>query len=612
MKFSEIDLHPQLQTNLSKMNFVDCTPIQEQTMPSLLAGRDVAGLAQTGTGKTAAFLLPLIHRVLRGMEATAGSKPEAISSPPLAEGEAPAETAIVEGTDSSDDAKKQSVQSYFADWKKRQFILILVPTRELAEQVYTNAIKFLEGTKLSAVSIYGGTSYDTQKRALNQGVEFVIATPGRLIDLFKEHLVDLRQVRAVVFDEADRMFDMGFKDDMKYILKRLPRERQFLVFSATMNFDVLNVAYEFGADPVEFNISKDKAKADNVRDELFHIGQMDKPAHLLSLIKKYNPRQVIVFSNFKHNVERIAVFLNRNDLPAMGISSLLTQAQRTRVMEQFKASNDRNILIATDLAARGLDILGVDMVINYDLPEDPENYVHRIGRTGRAGQTGVAFSLVSDRDVDSLSRVEQYLGHKVATGWLESEELLKEFKPFPLDHEVAGGGGDRRPQQRRGGPGGGGRDGRRPPRGEPRGGDRRPPRAGGDAQAQQGQGAGGSGHRDRHMGRHRRRDGAPMGAGEQSSQQQRHGQGGHSQRTGSSGSSSQHPQSQQRRDSRGGRPGGSGPRRQAQQNNRRPMDRNGRAGGGQPRPHRSGGGASVANKSIGQKVSGFFKRLFGG
>ena len=325
------------------------------------------------------------------------------------------------------------LKGQFQDWKSSNFVLILVPTRELAEQVYENVVKFSEFSGLKGISVYGGTGYDKQKEGFRNNVEFVVATPGRLIDLFKEHHVDLKQVRAIVFDEADRMFDMGFKDDMKFILQRVPRERQFLVFSATLNFDVLNTAYQFGADPVEINISRDQAKAENVKDEIFHVGQDDKPVYLLSLLKKHSPKQVIVFSNFKNNVERISQFLSLNGVPAMGISSLLTQVQRNRVLELFKADNEKNVLVATDVAARGLDIKGVDMVINFELPMDAESYVHRIGRTGRAGTEGKAFSLVSDRDVDSLKRVEDYLKHKLATGWLEDVDMVTEFKPFPSD-----------------------------------------------------------------------------------------------------------------------------------------------------------------------------------
>lgn len=399
MKFSEFNLHPALNQAIESQSFEDCTPVQEVSIPHILEGHDVAGLAQTGTGKTAAYLLPLMERILRARQ--------------------PSED-----------------QKFFENWKKSEYILILVPTRELAEQVFENCKIFGHRANLMSVAIYGGTSYEIQKKALQKGVQFVIATPGRLIDLYKEHIVDFKQVRAIVFDEADRMFDMGFKDDAKYILRRIPEQRQFLVFSATLNFDVLNVAYQFGANPIDVNVSKDRAKADYVTDEIFHIGQKDKPQYLLSLLKKHNPRQVIVFSNFKNNIERMASFLSRNGVPAIGISSLLTQPQRNHVMKQFKSENDQNILIATDVAARGLDIKWVDMVINFDLPDDPENYVHRIGRTGRAGEEGTAFSLVSDRDVLSLGRIESYLEYKIKTGWIEDSDLIENFKAYPRELEV--------------------------------------------------------------------------------------------------------------------------------------------------------------------------------
>jgi ATP-dependent RNA helicase RhlE len=331
----------------------------------------------------------------------------------------------------SEDEKVVIEKRAFKDWKPQNFILILVPTRELAEQVQDNILKYSVDSGLKGFAIYGGTGYDKQKDALKNGVEFIVATPGRLIDLYKEHLVDLKQVRAVVFDEADRMFDMGFKDDMKFILQRIPRERQLLVFSATLNFDVLNTIYQFGSEPIEINISRDQAKAENVKDQIFHVGSEEKPQHLLSLLKAHNPKQAIIFTNFKMNVEKIAKFLTDNEIPAMAISSLITQAQRNRVIEQFKAENNLNILVATDVAARGLDIKGVDLVINYELPMDCESYVHRIGRTGRAGTTGSAFSLVGDKDIDSLSRIEEYLKHKIEIGYLENDQLIQEFKPFP-------------------------------------------------------------------------------------------------------------------------------------------------------------------------------------
>ncbi len=404
MKFKELELHSSLQTSIDALQFDECTPIQEAAITPIIDGRDLAGLAQTGTGKTAAYLIPLMERLLRSKQ-----EPNA------------------------DETEKQKVRR-IRDFRSSNFVLILVPTRELAEQVRDNVTKLGKDSGITSAAIYGGMSYEPQKSAINRGVDFLIATPGRLIDLQKEHVVDLNQVRAVVFDEADRMFDMGFKDDMKYLLKRIPSDRQFLVFSATLNFDVLNVAYEFGSDPVEIDVSRDQAKAENVTDELFHVGESEKPAYLLSLLRKHKPNQAIIFSNFKSQVERIAKFLTANEIPAMGISSLMTQAQRQRVMEQFKIQgNDRNILVATDVAARGLDIKGVDIVINFELPGDPENYVHRIGRTGRAGEMGKAFSLSGDRDVDALARIEDYIGHKVVIGWLDDQDLLKEFKPMPSE-----------------------------------------------------------------------------------------------------------------------------------------------------------------------------------
>ena len=421
MKFSELTLDSRLQQAIQKLGYDDCTPIQEQAMPHVLEGRDVAGLAQTGTGKTAAFLLPLMERILRSIPSDQEITPE---------------------------EREKTHQRVYKDWQARNFILVLVPTRELADQVYDNLVVLSEFCGIQGVSIYGGTGYDKQR-------EFVIATPGRLLDLYKEHDVDLKQVRAVVFDEADRMFDMGFKDDMVYILHRIPRERQLLVFSATLNFEVLNTAYQFGSEPTEINISRDQAKAENVKDILYHVGNNDKPQHLISAIKSHNPQQSIIFTNYKTNVERIARFLNDNGIQAMAISSLLSQQQRTRVMQEFKAQNNMNVLVATDVAARGLDVQGVDLVVNYELPNDPESYVHRIGRTGRAGASGNAISLVSDKDVDSLMRIEEYLKHKVEVGYLEDSALIKEYKPMTSDEfhfrSTEGGSGGRDRNSRQGG-----------------------------------------------------------------------------------------------------------------------------------------------------------------
>lgn len=445
MKFEELKLSAPLLNAIQKLNYTDCTPIQEQAAPNILEGKDLAGLAQTGTGKTAAFLLPLMERVLRSQNPPAESTPEVV------------DLHKVRG---------------FPDWKPFHWVLILVPTRELAEQVLQNIKTYGTEAGLEGCAIYGGTGYDKQKEALRRGTTFIVATPGRLIDLYKEHNVDLKLVRAVVFDEADRMFDMGFKDDMKYILERIPKDRQFLVFSATLNLDVLNTAYQFGASPVEINVSRDQAKAENVEDSIYHLGQEEKPKYLLSLIKSIKPQQTIIFSNFKNQIESIVQFLRNNDVPAVGISSLLSQAQRNRVIEQFKGENTTNVLVATDVAARGLDIQGVDLVINYELPNDSESYVHRIGRTGRAGQTGKAFSFVSDKDVEALQRIEDYLKHKLNVSWMEDTLFIKDFVPLRAggdEFERRPRPGQRSDQNRRDGrPGGRGDRGRDQQRGRDR------------------------------------------------------------------------------------------------------------------------------------------------
>lgn len=419
MKFEELNLSDPILSAIKKLNFDNCTPIQEQALPHLLEGKDLAGLAQTGTGKTAAFLLPLMERVLRSQAPPEGASPEVI------------DLHKVRG---------------FPDWKPFHWVLILVPTRELAEQVLQNIKTFGTEAGFEGCAIYGGTGYDKQKEALKRSVTFIVATPGRLIDLYKEHNVDLKLVRAVVFDEADRMFDMGFKDDMKYILERIPKDRQFLVFSATLNLDVLNTAYQFGASPVEINVSRDQAKAENVEDAIYHLGSDEKPKYLLSLLRNNKPQQAIIFSNFKNQIEPIVQFLLNNDIPAVGISSLLSQSQRNRVIEQFKGENSTNVLVATDVAARGLDIQGVDLVVNYELPLDAESYVHRIGRTGRAGQAGKAFSFVSDKDVEPLQRIEDYLKHKIKIEWMEDTQIVSEFTPYRSSHgDYENRGGPRGP-----------------------------------------------------------------------------------------------------------------------------------------------------------------------
>ncbi len=606
MKFSDLDILPVLRAAVEKLGYTDLTPIQESSFPYIMSGKDIAGLAQTGTGKTAAFLIPLMHRILLSKElqrqsSTASEKVATEGVAVAGENPTPAPTVTsdpevipAETLKPLDSSVAETRAVPFTNWQKRDFVLVMVPTRELCEQVYKNFMDLKGDSGLRATTVYGGVGYDQQKKDLAEPIEFVIATPGRLIDLYKEHIIDFRKIRAVVFDEADRMFDMGFQDDVRYVVQRVPKERQVLLFSATLNFDVLNIAYEMGSHPVEINLSRDQSKAENVKDVIYHVGNSDKPMYLLSLIKKHDPKQVIVFSNYKSNVERIADFLSSNGLPALGISSLLSQNQRNRVMEQFKAlDNNKNILVATDLAARGLDVAGVDLVVNFDLPEDSETYVHRIGRTGRAGKEGLAFSLVSDNDVESLDRIQNFLKHKLVSEWLEEADMVKEFKPFPRDRfrgngqsRWTGGRDQGRPQRdnRDRPPRGRDRDRNRGPRRDhPR--DDRPPRDEQQREPRQEQrheqrssGGGSSEHRDRLSGRHGRRDEHPR------NEEQRSG--------GSGGDRFQRRDKPHRRDRH--HKGGQG------------RDRNKSFNRGEYR----GKPAPAAPKTLGQTIKGFFSKLF--
>lgn len=400
--FADFNLHPRTRAAIAKLGYETPTKIQEKALPIAQSGQDVAGLAQTGTGKTAAFLMPVMTRLLV--------------------------TRKVEGYEEVKDVKP------FEDWGPRNCVLVLVPTRELAEQVSANLRELDPDEDFSYATVYGGVGYETQIEKIKGGADFVIATPGRLIDLYKEKVFDPSQVKCVIFDEADRMFDMGFKDDMRYLLERIPKTRQFLVFSATLNFDVLTVAYEFGSNPVEIEIDRSLPRTEQVKDEILHVGGNEKPKFLLSVLKSQEYEQAIVFTNFVRNTPRIEKFLKTNDFKALGISSALSQSQRTSVMKKFK-EGDINILVATDVAARGLDIENVDLVVNFELSDDAENYVHRIGRTGRAGREGVAVSLVSEKDVAALARLEEFLKQKLDIGWLEDDKIVEDFKPFPYDFD---------------------------------------------------------------------------------------------------------------------------------------------------------------------------------
>jgi ATP-dependent RNA helicase RhlB len=379
-----------LLRGLSDSGYHLCTPIQEQAIPLGLAGRDVAGQAQTGTGKTAAFLVPILARMLAEQE-----EPHHL---PRA--------------------------------------LIIAPTRELAVQIHEDAEALARHTEVKMVAVFGGVDYGKQAQALRQGADLVVGTPGRLIDYAKQNVLDLRGVRYLVIDEADRLFDLGFVADLRWILRRLPSfdRRQSMLFSATLGYKVLELTYEFMNLPQEVSVEPDRRTVSQVVQELFHCGRYEKLNLLLGLLKREPWTRVMIFLNTRGGVDWLTHKLQGNGLPAEGISGRLEQRKRLQLMERFK-NNELKILVATNVAARGLHIDEVSHVINYDVPADCEDYVHRVGRTARAGAVGKAITLCCDEYACHLPSVEQYLGQKVPVAWADDELFLPDrasaYRPPP-------------------------------------------------------------------------------------------------------------------------------------------------------------------------------------
>ncbi|ADK83573.1 DEAD/DEAH box helicase domain protein [Desulfarculus baarsii DSM 2075] len=372
--FADFNLPEPLLRGLADSGYTHCTPIQERTIPLGLAGKDVAGEAQTGTGKTAAFLVPIFYHMLRDQR-----------------------------TD-------------------RQFpaALIIAPTRELAVQIYDDAQQIGRHTDLRMVAVFGGVDYLKQARALREGVDIVVATPGRAIDYIKQRALDLRAVKHLVIDEADRLFDMGFIADLRWIMRRLPPydRRQSMLFSATLGYRVLELTYEFMNMPAKVSVAPRQRTVEQVDQELYHCSAPEKMSLLLGLLRREGVDRVMIFANTKRAVDAIAYKLRGNGLPAEGISGDLTQRRRMQLLEQFK-SGELKILVATNVAARGLHVENISHVINYDVPADPEDYVHRIGRTARAGAVGKAITLCCDRYATHLPYVEEYLGEKIPVCWAD-------------------------------------------------------------------------------------------------------------------------------------------------------------------------------------------------
>lgn len=366
MDFTEFGLDERLLKGIEAAGYVTCTPVQEQVIKASKAtegakGPDLYVQSQTGTGKTCAYLVAVIGEMLK--EQNAGKK-----------------------------------------------CLILAPTRELAVQIEEEA-KVLVGTSgLKAFSVYGGVGYEKQIAALKKGVDIVIGTPGRVIDLNEGGNLDLSNAHFCVIDEADRMFDMGFYDDLRKILKKLPEAetRQTMLFSATLNTYVKNLAWEYTRDPVEITIEAENITVSEIQQELLHVSSDEKMKLLVGILKHENPESAIIFCNTKRSCEVIAKRLVINEIQAEFMIGDLPQSKRLAILKKFKAGEIK-ILVATDVAARGIDVDDLAMVINYDLPVEAENYVHRIGRTARAGKSGKAYTFCSEQDVYNLPAIERYI-----------------------------------------------------------------------------------------------------------------------------------------------------------------------------------------------------------
>ncbi|WP_348822236.1 DEAD/DEAH box helicase [Flavobacterium aestuarii] len=370
MLFEDLSLSKSIQKAVFEEGYTQATPIQEQSIPVVLAGRDLIGCAQTGTGKTAAFAIPIIHQLHR----IVGSS------------------------------------------KKAKVIraLVVTPTRELAVQIGQSFDTYGKYTNLTQLTLFGGVSQNPQVDALKNGVDIVIATPGRLLDLHKQGFIDLNHLHTLVLDEADQMLDMGFVNDVKKIVKLTPKNRQTLFFSATMPIAIRELAEMFLTDPETVTVSPVSSTAENVEQRIYFVEKTEKRNLLYHLIKNENLSNVLVFSRTKHGADNVVKALRKKDIPAEAIHGDKSQNARQRVLDAFK-NKEVGVLVATDIAARGIDIDQLPFVINFDLPNIPETYVHRIGRTGRAGNGGIAISFCSKDEKDYWKDIQKLIKVNVNT-----------------------------------------------------------------------------------------------------------------------------------------------------------------------------------------------------
>jgi ATP-dependent RNA helicase RhlB len=411
IRFDSLALHETVQAGIRDAGFEFCTPIQASTLPIALEPRDVAGQAQTGTGKTAAFLIATFEKLL--------------ASPPV-------------------DADKKQPRAF-----------MLAPTRELAVQIANDAELLGKHTGFKIGLAYGGTDYEKQRRTIEDGIDILIGTPGRIIDFFKQGVFKLDQVEVAVLDEADRMFDLGFIKDIRYLLRRLPPpdKRLNMLFSATLSHRVMELAFEHMNEPELIEIESEKVTADRVRQAIFFPSNKDKLPLLVGLIREMGAGRIMVFVNMKRDAERVEATLEANGIHAKAISGDVPQKKRQRLLLDFQAG-DLQVLIGTDVASRGLHVPDVQYVINYDLPQDAEDYVHRIGRTARAGAAGDAISFGCETYAVSLPEIEDYIDYKIPVANYDPDILPEIVKPKPRPRKPSGqrgrpGGDSRRRPQRR-------------------------------------------------------------------------------------------------------------------------------------------------------------------
>ena len=387
-RFSSFNLLEQINQGLVDAGFEFCTPIQAESLPIALQGRDVAGEAQTGTGKTAAFLIACFNQLLRhpASEKRRRNQPRA---------------------------------------------LILAPTRELAIQIHKDACQLGGHTGLVFGLAYGGTGYEQQRKMLEDGVDLLIGTPGRIIDYFKQHVFDLKAIQVVVLDEADRMFDLGFIKDIRYLLRRCPepQKRLSMLFSATLSHRVLELAYEHMNDAESVRIKSERPTADKVKQTIYYPANDEKVPLLLSLLESLKPTRSIIFINTKRVAEKLYAWLEGNGYKTALLSGDVPQKKRQTLLKRFQ-DGEFKIMVATDVAARGLHIPEVSHVFNYDLPQSGEDYVHRVGRTARAGASGAAISFACEDYAHYLVDIEEYIGHSIEREAIDYDGLIKPKPPI--------------------------------------------------------------------------------------------------------------------------------------------------------------------------------------